>query len=210
MFEPSTPLNFAAIPRPAFGKAAQHDSGNPTPIKTKGLARYQRAAKTAAELLPELPVIGEAVHALMIGRYDLMQVITAVLPRLPACRHLRIATLCFSKRNTAELLGLVECRPTMRLTLLVSSFFKAQNKEMYETFAEELQDYPNAIMAAARSHAKIVCFDIGPDDGMVFEGSANLRANGNREQLTVIRDRSLHDWHSEWIDQVSTNGQEKE
>ena len=35
---------------------------------------------------------------------------------------------------------------------------------------------------------------------LVFEGSANLRANRNREQLAVIRDRPLHDWHAAWID----------
>ena len=45
-------------------------------------------------------------------------------------------------------------------------------------------------------------FRCGPDAGMVFEGSANLRTNGNREQLAVIRDRALHDWHATWIDEL--------
>jgi hypothetical protein len=35
----------------------------------------------------------------------------------------------------------------------------------------------------------------------VFEGSANLRTNKNVEQMTVINDRELHDWHAAGIDQ---------
>jgi hypothetical protein len=198
-----TATNFAAIPRPAFGRTAQHLPAAPNPKRTKAEARYQRAAKTASELLPELPGAGEAFHCLMLGTFDLMQVITATMNRLPDCRHLRIATLCFSKRNSADLLGLLESRPTLRLTLLVSEFFRGHNKEAYEKFAEELHGYQDrAHITAARTHAKIVAFDLGPWDGLVFEGSANLRTNGNREQLTVIRDRELHDWYAGWIDEL--------
>jgi hypothetical protein len=46
---------------------------------------------------------------------------------------------------------------------------------------------------------------------LVFEGSANLRTNKNREQLAVIRDRRLHDWHAGWIDElVSADDGEEE
>ena len=44
---------------------------------------------------------------------------------------------------------------------------------------------------------------------LVFEGSANLRTNGNREQLTAIRDAELCHWHSAWIDSlVNARGEE--
>ena len=42
------------------------------------------------------------------------------------------------------------------------------------------------------------------------KGSANLRTNSNREQLTVIRDRSLHDWHAVWIDELARLDGEEE
>ena len=201
MFEP-TALNFAAVQRPAFGRAAQHLPATPTVAKAKAQARYHRSARTAGELLPELPANGEAIHCLMLGTFDLCQVIVATVRRVPACRHLRIATLCFSKRNAAELLGLLESRPELRLTLLVSVFFKSHNKELFEVFSENLKEHPNARLAAARTHAKVVAFDSGTANGLVFEGSANLRTNGNREQLTAIRDQQLHDWHAGWIDEL--------
>ncbi|MDB5312180.1 MAG: hypothetical protein JWO38_6382 [Gemmataceae bacterium] len=202
MFQ-SAGLDFRGIPRPAFGRAAQHLPAHQAPKKIRGLARYQRAAKTAAELLPDLPAPGEAIHVLMTGQFDLAQVIAAVVRRTP-CRHLRIATLCYSRRNAAELCGLLESRAAdpLPLTFLVSEFFTGHNKELHEWFREQLAPYPSVRLGAARSHCKIALFDLGPGDGLVFEGSANLRTNGNREQLTVIRDRAVHDWHAGWIDSL--------
>lgn len=200
----STSPKFSQVPRPVFGRAEQHErTRGPT---TKANARYQRAAKTAAELLPELPRQGEAIHVLMTGYFDLMQVIAAAMRQVPKCSHLRIATLCFSKRNTAELLGLLDERRAtpFRLTMLVSEFFRDHNKELFEKFAADLAGYTGATISAARSHCKVVCFDLGKDDGLAFEGSANLRTNRNREQLTVIRDRTLHDWHAAWIDELTS------
>lgn len=196
-------MDFAAVPRPAFGRAAQHLHHPPaSPVVTRAAARYHRQAATAAALLPDLPAPGEAVHALMTGHYDLGQVVAATAGRTP-CRHLRVATLCYSRRNAADLLGLLDARP-MALTVLVSAFFRSHNKELHGWFADQLKGHPGARLAAARSHCKVACFDLGPGDGLVFEGSANLRTNGNREQLTAVRDRRLHDWHAAWMDQLVT------
>ena len=210
-FSAAPRTDFAAIPRPAFGRAAQHMPGMPSPKTTRATARYQHAARTAAALLPDLPKPGESVHCLMSGYFDLCQVVASVVGRLPALRHLRIATLCYNKRNAAELLGLLDTRRDLRLTLLVSVFHREHNKALHEWFADELKAFPRARLAAARSHCKVVCFDIAANDGLVFEGSANLRTNKNREQLTAIRDRALHDWHAAWIDElVRTDGQGEE
>jgi hypothetical protein len=36
---------------------------------------------------------------------------------------------------------------------------------------------------------------------MAVEGSANLCSNGSaREQVSLIHDAPLHDWHATWID----------
>jgi hypothetical protein len=55
MFAPPPRPDFAATPRPAFGRAAQHLPPHATPHRARAEARYRRAARTAAELLPELP-----------------------------------------------------------------------------------------------------------------------------------------------------------
>ena len=193
---------FSGIPRPAFGRAAQHVADFPKPHKAKSNAKRMAQAKTAAALVADLPAIGESLHCLMTGQYDLTQVIAAVTATHPTA-HLRIATLCFSKRNAAELLGLIDSKRVGKLTLLVSAFFKGHNKSIYEAFAEDLKSFPESILTASRSHCKVVTFDLAPDDALVFEGSANLRTNKNIEQLAIHRDRGLHDWHAEWIDGVT-------
>ena len=195
-------MNFADIPRPAFGRAAQHQPATPSPLKGKALVRHRHVARAAAELLPELPGPGEHVHCLMTGFYDLAQVVVDVARRTNP-RRLRIATLCWNRRNVVDLVALLESRESdpLPLTLLGSGFFKRHNKDVVEWAREQFAPY-KARLAFAESHAKVVCFDLGPGDALVFEGSANLRTNRNREQLTAIRDRETHDWHGAWIDEL--------
>jgi hypothetical protein len=90
-------------------------------------------------------------------------------------------------------------------------FFREHNKELHEHAVGELTQYPAVKVGAARSHCKVVCFALSDGDGLVFEGSANLRTNKNREQLTAVRDRAPHDWHAAWIDSLvsADDGQEE-
>jgi hypothetical protein len=190
--------------RPVFGRAEQTA---PPPIigpTTKAAVRIARNAKTAGELLPSIPTVGEAHHVVMLGFYDLCQVIGATLDRLPTCRHLRIATLCFSKRNAADILAWLERRKgtAFRFTLLVSTFYEDHNKDLFESFRQDLAAFPTAAIGTARNHCKLTLFDLAPDECLVLEGSANLRTNRNREQLTAIRSSPLHDFHAEWIDEL--------
>ena len=197
-------MPFVAPPRIAFGRKAEPTD---TPARTRATGRRMHAAKLAAQLLPELPAVGESIRAVMGGNYDLAQVIAATVKRHPVHR-LRIATLCVNKRTITEVVGQVDAGTVGTLTVLVSGFFARHNRELFEAIRAELDaDHPGSRIAAARSHCKIVLFDFRDDSTpLVFEGSANLRKNGDREQLTAIRDRSLHDWHAGWIDDlVSTH-----
>ena len=81
-------------------------------------------------------------------------------------------------------------------------FHREHSKELHEWAIGELTAFPGVKVAAARTHCKVVCFDIAEDDALVFEGSANLRTNKNREQLSVFRDPDLHQWHAGWIDEL--------
>lgn len=198
MFE-AAPLSFAAIPRSAFGRAAMHLPGTPTPAKVRAEQRYARAAKLAADVLPTLPEPGTTVHTILTGFFDLTTVIVDVASRIPELRSLRMATLAYSRRNTTELLGLLESRPGLAFTLLTSEFHRSHNKELHEEFLDNLKAFPSARLAAARNHAKVVCFE-WPDDGLTFLTSANARSNRNTEFLTATRDRELCRWYSDWID----------
>ena len=212
MTERPAALSFASIPRPAFGSVKQHlEAPKPAPrLTTKADRRHAHAAKTAAELLPAIPEPGETVHALMTGGYNLCQVIVATAKLLPDLKHVRIATLCFNKRNVSDLCALIETRK-IALTVLTSRFFRNHNRDGYAASKVAFEAFPGCRLAYAKNHAKVTTFDFGTGDALVFEGSANLRANDSLEQLAAFRSRPLHDFHAAWIDDlVSKNCGEEE
>ncbi len=69
----------------------------PTPHTTKSANRRLAALREARGILTTMPGPGEALHAIMSGRYDLTDVIEAILERVGAVAHLRIATLSFNR-----------------------------------------------------------------------------------------------------------------
>ena len=201
------PVRLGAVPRPVVGRRARHEGapGGQAPQGGKAAARLMRQVREAAQLCPELPEPGAHVHCLMTGFFDLCQVVTDVCRRTKP-RALRVATLCWSKRNVIDLAGLMEERTAagdpLPLTLLASDFYFAHNAELIAWTRQQLDGYPVRLVAA-RSHAKVTAFDLGPGDGLVMEGSANLRTNRNQEQLLIARDRGAHDFHAAWIDRLA-------
>lgn len=163
--------------------------------------------EAASQLIPHMPGPGESVHALMLGNYDFMLVLSAFLRKHPEpCQHLRIATLTFSKKNIQEMARLMDDGVVHRITMLCSDFMDRVNNDIFRTAVEELTDNRGQALATTRVHAKVYLLQYR-SSCYAFEGSANLRTNKHLEQVTVIHDRSVHDWHAAWIDQrVMDNG----
>jgi hypothetical protein len=198
-------------PRPSSEETAPTGKA-PRPLSVKDVARRTAVLKEAGDVLDHLPEPGEALHALMTGRYDLTILLTLILERAPSpCEHLRIATLSLKERNLYELYRLLDAGKVGRLTLLVSEFFREHHAEICATLIGELAaGSPAHRFAAARSHAKVICMDFGTGSKMILEGSANLRTNSNWEQFVLLNHASLHDWHALWIDETVSPGQVNE
>ena len=113
---------------------------------------------------------------------------------------MRIATLAFSSRNTHAITQLVDSGAVRRVSLLCSDFFAKHNKAEFAEAVQELRQRGVRI-AAPRCHAKVTCLHFADGAKLVFEGSANLRTNGNIEQFALFNDAALHDWHAAWIDE---------
>lgn len=200
------PVRFALGARPVFGRSAPtaDPAAAPAAGRGKAAARHRRQVREAAELCPDLPAPGEHVHCLMTGFFHLAQVVADVAARTRP-RRLRIATLGWNRRNLADLAGVVERRAAagdpLPVVLVGSDFFASHYPDLVADTRAAFEP-PGGCVVSARSHAKVTVFDLGPGDGLTFEGSANLRTNRNQEQLTIIRDRTTHDWHAAWIDQL--------
>lgn len=192
------------LARPSFTKP---NDGH-KPIKGLRLKRRMAMLRDASKVVEYLPAsAGEATHVLMQGRYDLMVLIVAILGIGKTCQFLRIATLSFNDRNTTEMVELLRTDKVDRLTLLCSEFFQENNRDEFAKAKAQADLWPGRFtLAAARNHAKVILIDGAYK--LVIEGSANLRTNGNCEQIAVIRDDALHDWHAEWIEtMVRDHGQ---
>jgi hypothetical protein len=169
-------------------------------MTTRAAARRMAHLREAGDALAILPGPGEAIHAILTGRFDLMRVIIKLMVQLGHVDVLRIATLAYSTRNLTELMRLLDSKAVHTLTLLCSKFFAEHNGDVWESTLEQLRERGQRAAAAARSHGKVVAFAFASGRRLTLEGSANLRSNGNREQLTLIDGAPLHDWHAAWID----------
>jgi hypothetical protein len=184
------PIDFSAVRRPA-------EDAVPRPRISKADRRRAACLREAAEVLKVLPGPGEALHALMTGRYDLTDLLAVLLERFgPAV--LKVATLSFNKRNTVEMLAWLDDRKVTGLDLLCSAFFRDHNGELFRAFKQDLHQRGGRL-AASRNHAKVVTMAFETGDRFALEGSANLRTNSNQEQFALIHDAGLHDWHAAWI-----------
>jgi hypothetical protein len=167
----------------------------------RGITRRATMLHEAAAVLRDLPASGEALHALITGRYDLMHVLLCLLERLGPARAVRIATLSYNARNLQEMLTLLDAPGPPRLTLLCSAFFRDHNRELWQETLAEFRDRGQRT-AAARTHAKVICIDLASGTKLSLEGSANLRSNSNCEQFVLVNDTELHNWHAAWIDDL--------
>ncbi len=188
-------------PRPTFGRNPA--DAFPAPIIGKAAARRTAMLGQAADVLAVLPVPGETLHGIILGRFDFMLLLTALVTHLGDVEALRIATLSYNGRNLTEMVALLDSGAVKRLTLLCSSFFRDHNKELWEETVENFRERGQRT-AAARTHAKVVTIATASGRRLSLEGSANLRANGNREQFALTDDEAIHDFHSQWIDALVT------
>jgi hypothetical protein len=164
-------------------------------------ARRTAALAEAAAVLGVLPRPGESLHALMTGRYDLLDTAAAIMAQVGTVETLRLATLAYSRRNLTELVRLLDTGAVRRLVLVCSSFFRDHNGDLWERTLEEFRQRGQRA-AAARNHCKVITFAFADGTRLALEGSANLRTNSNQEQFALFNDGGLHDFHAAWIDDM--------
>jgi hypothetical protein len=205
-------MDFKAIAPIRFGFAAE-PADQARRIASHSLKRSRRRMAMLAEardVVPYLPEAGESLHGLMTGRFDLMHLIVVIVEMKPvALARMRLATLSFNGRNLSEMLRLLDTGKTKRLSLICSKFFAEHDKDLFEETLREFHQR-GQLVAAPRSHCKVVCMEFESGEKLVLEGSANLRTNSNREQFFLVHDAGLHDWHAAWFDELLASHEKHE
>jgi hypothetical protein len=161
----------------------------------------------AVEHLAVMPAAGEALHFLVGDRVNLWQIVPALLQRFAPqpIAELWVSTLSYGSATAAELLELVDAGRIVRVHLLVSVMFSAKNRALFEELVPPLVRRGHRA-AAMRTHAKILAIRFAGGDRLVIESSSNLRGCSCAEQVTVINDAGLYDFHRTWIDRALGGG----
>ena len=190
-------MNTFNRPRRRWGRAAIADEP-PAPHLTGTLERQCVALPDALAILEHVPGPGQALHALMTGRYDLMALLVALIERIGVVEAMAVSTLSFHAKNLAQMLALLDVELVRRLDLLACTFFKNTNKALFVETQQEFRQRKQRV-AAARTHAKVITLAAADGRRFTLEGSANLRHNDCWEQFALVNDTALHDWHAAWI-----------
>lgn len=205
-----TPGKSSFTPRSPFATTtpAQGQAGAATvqraPIRVRTGARHMvklQAARDAAQSLPQGE--GESVHWLLLGFFDPVHLITAILEQYGHCKSLRLATLSLSKRNVDLFCGMLDNGMVDRISVLTSTFQFRMDADIYDHLHSELTARGQRVGAAV-NHNKLALFDLADGRKFVMEGSANLRSCRSIEQVALHGSVALHDWYAEWFDDTLT------
>lgn len=181
----------------AFGARREPIDGKTLKAEAR---RYERV-RDAGEILRHLPNRGESFHFLLQKRFDLMDVASALPATIGKIHHIRLVTLSYNTDNLVAMLDLIDSGNASRLSLLCSSFLRGHKPELWQSALAGFAARPVCRIASAETHAKVVLAH-SERVKLTIEGSANLSSNGGIEQIALIADDGLHDWHAAWIDEL--------
>jgi hypothetical protein len=162
-----------------------------------------RRLQNALEHVGRLPEPGEAYHMVTAKRYSLWHIVLATLKlAAPAMiTRLTVATLGFSKTNLEELLQLLDAGRIGKVDFLYSVYFKSNERELCQRLAHELTTRGHRVVACLQ-HAKVVLMELSDGRDFIVESSANLRSCSSIEQITMMHDVALLDFHRQWITEL--------
>lgn len=177
---------------------------------TRRLFRDYRSDPEAYRHIDPLPKAGESLHGVISGKYALWQLVPALIEVTgQKIADLYLCTLSYSKANAAELIDLLDAGQVERVTLLVSYYFKAQNRELYDSLVPELLNRGHRVLSM-RTHAKLCLMKMSRGTRYVIESSANLRSCKNIEQFCLTRCPKLYAFHAKWLEEELFKPRRKE
>jgi hypothetical protein len=195
------------VRRMKFGQTVrpeeEDEEGLPLPKLIRLRQRRALGIKEAHAILEHLPEPGESLHCLISPRMDLTDAVNHLLERRGHCDRLLIATLGYNARNLRAMLGWIDSGAVGQLWLLASIFYLSHNRKAFELTLEEFRKRGQRA-ACCHCHAKVIALEFTSGERFVIEGSSNLCGNGSaKEQITLVNDPGLTQWHATWIQKMA-------
>ncbi len=109
-----------------------------------------------------------------------------------------VVTLSFSQANMLDLVAMLDAGQIEQLDFCYSCYFRSNEKENCQRLTHELTSRGHRVYAGL-IHAKILLMQLSDGRSYVVESSANLRSCSSIEQIMLTHDRSLFEFHRQWI-----------
>lgn len=220
-FIPIIPVPVFLVPSPFAPKAqeflspAKANRGKDAPRgearRHAWKARKRRTLRLsrAKDALGALPQEGEATHLIFCRYFDLVDLLAVIVRAAAVPCALTCSTLSYSKRAVRGLATLLDDGALTRVTLLCADFMAKANGAVHAYALEELRDKRGATVATARTHCKVFCLSFADGTELVLEGSANIHSARDLENVAVINDRGLAEFHRQWIAELVGTGAQR-
>lgn len=113
---------------------------------------------------------------------------------------LTIAFYRIGKKVIQELKNLKDNKLITNITLLVNDGFPKLCPDAYNL----MKQYESSTfkIKIENNHTKIICAKTEDNKHYVIEGSGNLSNNSRIEQYSFTQNKSLYDFHTEWINNI--------
>lgn len=170
------------------------------PLRNKLRAEQVKYAY-AKELARDIGRLGEGerVDALIAGSFVMGDFIMAYLTENQIrADYMLISTLSFSERNINVLAELIDKGWLIKLDILTSTMFFANEYHNLIRYAYKTLDHGDRFqLAVSDIHTKLIIFRTGGGKKFVIHGSANLRSSQNVEQIVIENNPELYDFYHE-------------
>ncbi|MEM7806490.1 MAG: hypothetical protein AAF561_00075 [Planctomycetota bacterium] len=192
--------------KPRCDQLDHADARHLTIVQKRRMIELQRG-QAAAERLDRLPSQNEALHVLMDGSFDGIDLLDAVLALIEPVivDRLVIATLSFNERVMRRLLDHIDAGRVGTCTFCCSALFEGKERHLVDKLRGELERR-GGTFTIERNHTKLMLFATSDGRHLVVEGSQNLRTCRCYEQFVVSQDATLFDFYVDFIERTQTDG----
>jgi hypothetical protein len=157
----------------------------------------------AIDHLETIPRPGLSVHIVTNGRYDFWDFVPALLKLAePAViEEFYASTWILNRRNAVEMLELFDQGKIRQIGFLTGVYFKRRESAVFATLYEGLKARGQRFKACL-NHAKFFTMLLSDGNALTCESSANFTENGNIETHVLTNDRSLFEFHRQWVTEI--------
>lgn len=173
--------------------------------RAKREMKRMRQKESLNDVVKRPPEPGEAVHVVAANKFNFWTWAPTIIDWLGHTDGLYCSTWTTNHTATIDLFRLMDddlIRGTVGFVLGI--YFKRREPVVYTELAEGLKRRGGWIKTI-ETHSKVMLLsNETTGDYFSLEGSANLTDNPRLEQITIVNDRGLYEFHKEWIEEVKT------